>query len=269
MLRYHLKPTSIQVPHLSRKAPQIIAITLLLLLVIILIIIELTEDVVVENSLADGPLISAIMHFTSDVTTIISSWGYPGIFGLMILESSSLPLPSEVVLPFAGYLIFKGNLDFWVTVLVATVAAIIGSLIDYYIGLRGIEILTKRRVLGRVIFSMDQLAVAGRWFQKYGILAIFLTRLIPVLRTIISFPAGAAKMPLSKFLVFTTAGCFIWNALLIYVGYYLGSKWIEVAGFFHNVILAVIAFFIILLVVYILIRRKGRKIRLQQQTTKI
>jgi len=111
----------------------------------------------------------------------------------MILESSSLPLPSEVVLPFAGYLVYKGNLNFWVTIFVATVAAIIGSLIDYYIGLKGIEVLSKRRVLGRIIFSMDQLAVAGRWFQKYGALAIFLTRLILVLRTIISFPAGAAK----------------------------------------------------------------------------
>lgn len=263
MLRYRLKPTSTQVMRLRRKAPQIIAIALLLL-VSIFIIIELTEDLVVENPIASGPLIGAIMHFTSDVTAIVSSWGYPGIFGLMILESSSLPLPSEVVLPFAGYLVYKGNLNFWVTIFVATVAAIIGSLIDYYIGLKGIEVLSKRRVLGRIIFSMDQLAVAGRWFQKYGALAIFLTRLIPVLRTIISFPAGAAKMPLSKFLVFTTTGCFIWNALLIYVGYYLGTKWREVAGFFHIAILAVIAFFVILTVVYIIIRKKGRKIRLQQ-----
>jgi len=268
MLRYRLKLTSTQVMRLRRKAPQIIAIALLLL-VSIFIIIELTEDLVVENPIASGPLIGAIMHFTSDVTAIVSSWGYIGIFGLMILESSSLPLPSEVVLPFAGYLVYKGNLNFWVTVFVATVIAIVGSLIDYYIGLKGIEVLSKRRVLGRVIFSMDQLAVAGRWFQKYGALAIFLTRLIPVLRTIISFPAGAAKMPLSKFLVFTTTGCFIWNALLIYVGYYLGTKWIEVAGFFHIAILAVIAFFVILAVVYIIIRKKGRKIRLQQQATKI
>ncbi len=267
MMRYRLGSTSTRVTHLRKKAPQIIAITLILL-VSVFILIEVAEDFVIENPLASGPLISAIIHFTSDVTATVSSWGYPGIFGLMILESSSLPLPSEVVLPFAGYLIYKGNLDFWVTVFVATVAAIVGSLIDYYIGLKGIEVLTKRRVLGRVIFSMDQIAVAGRWFQKYGALTIFLARLIPVLRTIISFPAGAAKMPLPKFLVFTATGCFIWNSLLIYVGYYLGTNWIEVAGFFHNVILVFIAFFIILVVVYLFIRKKGRKIS-QPQATKI
>ena len=86
--------------------------------------------------------------------------------------------------------------------MVATVAAIVGSLIDYYIGLKGVEALSKRKVLGRVLFSMDQLAFADKWFSKYGSLTIFLARLIPGIRTLISFPAGAAKMPLTKFLIY-------------------------------------------------------------------
>src|SRR5665647_3667300 len=135
----------------------------------------------------------------------------------MILESSSLPVPSEVILPFSGYLVYTGQLNLWITIIVATIAAIVGSLIDYFIGLKGIEVLSKRRVLGRVLFSMDQLAFADEWFSKYGSLTIFLARLIPGIRTLISFPAGAAKMPLTKFLVYTTAGCILWNLSLIHI----------------------------------------------------
>jgi membrane protein DedA with SNARE-associated domain len=246
-----------------KKAPQLIAIAIIIGLAVY-VSFELLEDVFVEGqSPTSGPLISAIINFTRDVTKTVASWGYPGIFGLMILESSSLPIPSEVVLPFSGYLVSIGLLNFWETVLVATAAAIVGSLIDYYIGLKGIEALAKKRILGRVIFSMDQLAFAAKWFQKYGSLTIFLARLVPGLRTIISFPAGAAKMPLPKFVVFTTAGCLVWNALLIYVGLYLGSKWHEVASFSEYILIAVIAALVALLIAYLIVRRRRRKARAQ------
>jgi len=184
----------------------------------------------------------------------------------MILESSSLPVPSEVVLPFSGYLVSTGQLDFWATVAVATLAAIVGSIVDYYIGLKGIEVLTKRRVLGRVLFSMDQLKFAGQWFDKYGGLAIFLARLVPGIRTLISFPAGAANMPLPKFLAFTTAGCILWNSLLIYVGFYLGGNWTEVASISHYVLIAVVAGFAVMVAVYLVVRR--RKIKIRKTETK-
>lgn len=256
-----MEPTTPPVKRLRRKAPQLVAIAIVLIIALY-VLFELVEDVVIEGApLTSGPLISAIIHLTSDVTATVSSWGYGGVFALMILESSSLPVPSEVVLPFAGFLISsgRGNFDFWITVFVATIAAIIGSLIDYYIGLRGIEALAKRRFLGRVIFSTEQLTFAARWFQKYGSAAVFLARLVPVLRTFISFPAGAAKMPVPKFLAFTTAGCLIWNSLLIYVGYFLGSRWKEVAGFFHNIILGVIAVFLILIAGYLFMRRRRKR----------
>jgi membrane protein DedA with SNARE-associated domain len=212
-------------------------------------------------------LVSAIISFTRDVKNTVASWGYSGIFGLMVLESSSLPVPSEVILPFSGYLVSIGQLNFWVTVAVATVAAIIGSLIDYYIGLKGVEALAKRRVLGRFLFSKDQLALASKWFDKYGAIIIFLARLIPGIRTLISFPAGAAKMPITKFLVFTVAGCLLWNSVLIYVGYYLGSNWTEVAGFSHYIIIAVIAALVALAVAYLIVRNRRRKARAQAQNS--
>jgi membrane protein DedA with SNARE-associated domain len=250
-----------------RKAPQIIAATIIIILVVY-ISFEFLEDVFIEGtSLTSGPLVSAIMSFTRDVKNTVASWGYSGIFGLMVLESSSLPVPSEVVLPFSGYLISKGQLNFWITVVVATVAAIIGSLIDYYIGLKGVAALAKRRVLGRVLFSKDQLILASKWFDKYGAIIIFLARLIPGIRTLISFPAGAAKMPVPKFLVFTVAGCLLWNSVLIYVGYYLGSNWTEVAGISHYLIIAVVTAFVALVVVYLVMRSRRRKVRTQVQNS--
>ena len=235
---------------LRRKAPQIIAATIIIIFVVY-ISFEFLEDLFVEGT---------------SLKNTVASWGYPGIFGLMVLESSSLPIPSEIVLPFSGYLVSTGQLNFWETVLVATTAAIIGSLIDYYIGLKGVEALAKRRVLGRVLFSKDQLALASKWFDKYGAIIIFLARLIPGIRTLISFPAGAAKMSVPKFLVFTVAGCLLWNSILIYVGYYLGSNWIEVAGISHYIIIAVIAASVTLVVVYLVMRRR-RKARDQVQNS--
>ena len=246
---------------LRRKAPQIIAIAIIIALATY-VLFEVTEDVLIEGApITSGPLISVIMHFTSDVKITVSSWGYPGIFGLMILESSSLPVPSEVVLPFSGYLVSINRLDFWGTVIVATVAAVVGSLVDYFIGLKGIEVLTRRKVLGKVLFSMDQLTFAGKWFNKYGTIAIFLGRLVPGIRTLISFPAGAAKMPLAKFLVFTTAGCVLWNSILIYVGYYLGVNWTEVAGISHYIIIAAVAALAAVFALYLVMRRRRRRQR--------
>jgi membrane protein DedA with SNARE-associated domain len=244
---------------LRRKAPQLIVAAIALIL-IAYVAFEILEDVLIEGApITSDPWISAIISFTKDVTATVSSWGYPGIFGLMLLESSSLPVPSEVMLPFAGYLVSIAQLNFGLTVLVATVAAIAGSLIDYFIGLKGFQGLAEHKVLGRVIFSTAQLETAGRWFKKYGSFMIFIARLIPGLRTIISFPAGAARMPLPKFAAFTTAGCLLWNGVLIYVGYYLGSNWREVAAVSQYIIVGVIATFAVLIAVYLVVRRRKRE----------
>ncbi len=237
---------------LRKKAPQIIAAT-----IIIILAVYISFDFLEGNT---------IISFSRNVKNTIASWGYSGIFVLMVLESSSLPIPSEIVLLFSGYLVSIGQLNFLITILVATVAAIIGSMIDYYIGLKGVEALAKRRFLGRVLFSKNQLALVSKWFDKYGVMIIFLSRLIPGIRTLISFPAGAARMPIAKFLVFTIAGCLLWNIVLIYIGYYLGSNWAEVADFSHYLLIAVIAALIALIVAYFLIQSRRRKARDQAQT---
>jgi len=200
-------------------------------------------------------LISAIISLTHNVKDTVQSWGYGGVFVLMLLESSSLPIPSEVVLPFAGYLISKGILNVWITVAVATAAGITGSLIDYYIGLKGVQSLAKHKILGRVILSQKQLEVAASWFTKHGASMVFFSRLIPGFRTIVSFPAGAVRMKLPKFIAYTTAGCIVWNVVLIYIGWYLGKNWVEVAGISRYLILASVIGFLIL-AFYLLIRRK-------------
>jgi membrane protein DedA with SNARE-associated domain len=174
----------------------------------------------------------------------------------MLLETSSLPIPSEVILPFAGYLSYMGQFNFWLVVAVATVAGIFGSLIDYYIGLKAVQALVRNKVLGKVILSTAQLELAERWFERYGILIIFVSRLIPGFRTTFSFPAGAAKMPLKKFLAFTTAGCLLWNIILVYLGWYLGKNWTAVAGISRYLIVVSVAAAPVIIVVYLIVRKR-------------
>lgn len=245
---------------LRRKAPQLI-VAAIAIVIVVYVMFEFLEDALIEGApLTSGPLVSAIISLTRDITITVQSWGYPGVFVLMLLESSSLPIPSEAVLPFAGYLISMGQLNLWVTVTVATIAGIVGSLVDYYIGLKGVHTLTRHRVLGRVLFSTSQLEVAARWFNRYGNFMVFLGRLIPGFRTVVSFPAGAVRMSLPKFVAFTTAGCLLWNTILIYVGWYLGSNWSEVAGISRYLIIAAVAAVVITVGVY-LIKRKRRKVQ--------
>jgi membrane protein DedA with SNARE-associated domain len=241
---------------IRRKAPQIIAVVLILAVVGYLLFMVL-EDIVAGGN--GAPLLSTIVAFLGNAKATVSSWGYGGIFGLMLLESSSLPIPSEIVLPFSGYLVSIGQLNFLLTIVVSTVAAVLGSLVDYYIGLKGIETLLKRKILGRTLFSLNQLMVAAKWFNRHGSVMIFAARLVPGLRTLISFPAGAVKMSLPKFIALTTAGCLLWNTLLIYVGYYLGVNWREVAEVSHYVLIAIVATLVVLAVVYLVIRRRRRK----------
>jgi membrane protein DedA with SNARE-associated domain len=184
---------------LRRKAPQLIVVAIAIT-IFAYVSFELLEDVLIEGApLTSGPLVSAIISFTKDATATVTSWGYSGVFGLMLLESSFLPIPSELILPFSGYLVSIGQLNFWVTVLVATIAAVAGSLVDYYIGLKGVQALAKHRILGRVLFSTDQLKFAARWLNRYGSIMVCAGRLIPGFRTLVSFPAGAVKMSLVKF----------------------------------------------------------------------
>ena len=244
---------------LRRKAPQLIVVAIAII-VVVYFVLDFLEDVVIEGGpITSEPIISIILSITRGVTGAVQAWGYSGIFGLMLLESSSLPIPSEVILPFAGYLASMGQLDVWITVTLATFAGLAGSLIDYYIGLKGVQSLIQHKILGKALLSTNQLEVAEKWFIKYGSLMIFISRLIPGFRTTFSFPAGAAKMKLSKFIAFTTAGCLLWNVILVYLGWYLGKNWTQVAGVSHYLIIAAVATIVIIIVVYLFSRRRKKQ----------
>jgi membrane protein DedA with SNARE-associated domain len=233
---------------------------MILIAVAAFLLFEITEDVLIEGSpITSEPIIAAIISFTHDVTQTIRSWGYAGVFFLMLLESSSLPIPSEVILPFAGFLAFQAQLNLVLIIIIATISGVIGSLIDYYIGKKGVNVLAKYKILGHVILSEEQLSVASHWFYKYGSVMVFLGRLVPGFRTFISFPAGAVRMSIAKFVVFTAAGCLIWNSLLVYVGYYLGSNWSEVAAVSHDLIIVIVIVAIAAALLYLLIRRRRQK----------
>jgi membrane protein DedA with SNARE-associated domain len=264
-MRYRL--VSLKFQKLRKKTPQII-VAAIAIGVVVLILLEILEDVFIEGApISGGPLsavINGIVSLTRNVTATLSSWGYTGVFAFMLLESSSLPIPSEVILPFAGYLVSLGQLNLWVTIAVATIAGVAGSLIDYYIGLKAAHVMSEHRILGKVFFTRSQLEVAVSWFGRYGAIVVFFSRLIPGFRTIVSFPAGAVKMPLAKFVAYTTAGCVVWNALLIYVGYWLGSKWAQVAGVSHDLIIATVLAVGIGLGVFVVWRHRRAKSKTPQ-----
>jgi membrane protein DedA with SNARE-associated domain len=241
---------------LRKNAPQLIAIAIVVV-VVLYFVLDFLDDVVMEgNPVTSEPIIGLVISIVRGVTSTVRVFGYPGIFALMLLETSSLPIPSEVILPFAGYLSYLGQFNIWLIVAVATAAGIFGSLIDYYIGLKGVQSLVKHKILGKVVLSASQLELAEKWFDKHGSLIVFASRLIPGFRTTFSFPAGAAKMPLKKFLAFTTAGSFLWNAILVYLGWYLGENWTLVSAISRYLILVSVASIATVIVVFLLVRRR-------------
>ncbi len=168
---------------------------------------------------AGGSLIS-----TTSVLDFMKSYGYLSLFALMALESASTPVPSEIVLPFAGYLVYIGVLDFWLALAVSTVASLTGALVDYFLALWlgspfGVRLLRLFRV------RSDDLDRAEGWFKRSGQWTVFVARFVPVLRTVISLPAGLFEMRLRPFVLLTVAGCFAWSAILIYAGYLAGPAW--------------------------------------------
>jgi membrane protein DedA with SNARE-associated domain len=157
------------------------------------------------------------------VLNIFGQLGYPGIFILMIMESATLPVPSELVLPFGGYLVSQGRLEFWSVVAVATLGSLIGTMIDYSIG----YYLGRPAVLryGRVVrFSQERLETTEKWFTIHGNSVVLLARFVPLLRTLIAFPAGIVKMETKRFLAFSAIGIVLWDIALVYLGLVAGQN---------------------------------------------
>ncbi len=189
-------------------------------------------------------------------TNVVGDLGLPGIFLLMTPESAGIPIPSEATMLFAGFNVSKGEYSLAAAVLVASVANLVGSLIAYWIGSYGRdELLVKH---GKFLhLSESHLAWGDRWFEKYGTPAVFFSRMLPVVRTFISFPAGAARMPLGRFAVLTFLGALPWNLALTLAGKAAKDNWTDIKAQLHYVDYAVVAL-IVVGAVYLVVRwRRG------------
>jgi membrane protein DedA with SNARE-associated domain len=147
----------------------------------------------------------------------------------MTLEGATLPVPSEIVLPLTGFLVYQHNMDFWPAVIVASLGGLLGTIIDFSIG----YYLGRSAVLryGRKIrLNEKHLIIVEGWFAKHGSAAVLLARFVPLLRTLIAFPAGVAKMRIAKFLFFSTIGIVVWDIILIYLGVLAGQNYAIIAG---------------------------------------
>jgi membrane protein DedA with SNARE-associated domain len=189
------------------------------------------------DSAGGVPVLGIAAWVISATVQTVQRWGSLGVLALMALESSSLPVPSEVVLPLSGYLIRAGSMDPVTAFLAALAGSMAGSYVDYYIGRAfGVE------VLGRLPWvSGDALRRAEEWFRRYGEPMVIVTRMIPGMRTLISFPAGALGMGAAKFGVYTAIGSALWDAVLMGAGYGLAAGWEAASAAAQDLLIPTIA----------------------------
>lgn len=169
----------------------------------------------------------------SFIINLISTAGYAGIVLAMAIESACIPLPSEIIMPFSGYLVSQGTFALWPVALAGAIGNVIGSLAVYVAGyLGGRSFILK---YGKyLLVTVRDVEIADRWFSRYGQAAIFLSRLTPIVRTFISLPAGISRMPLLPFLLYTFVGSYLWAWGLAWGGMKLGEHWTTLGGYFHK-----------------------------------
>ncbi|MBI2208315.1 DedA family protein [Candidatus Woesearchaeota archaeon] len=191
------------------------------------------------------------------ITLGMSTTGYFGLFILMALESMIAPIPSEIVMPFAGYLALQGRFDFFLALLVSSLGSIFGSLFSYYIGFYGGRpfVLKYGRYL---LLEKEHLEWTENWFKRQGQKTIFISRFIPVVRHLISIPAGIAKMAVHKFIIYTFLGATIWNLILLYAGFRLGQHWDKIHQYSKELDIIFVAL-VILFFVYFIWKHRERK----------
>ncbi|MCL4405173.1 MAG: DedA family protein [Patescibacteria group bacterium] len=176
---------------------------------------------------------SLLSEISAFILAVVSSLGYWGVFILMVFESLDIPIPSEVVLPFAGFLVYLGKFDIVAVILIAATGNLVGSLINYWLAYRyrdgAAALIEKWHLVG-----VKEINWAYRWFETRGLIVVFLGRLLPIVRTFISFPAGFFKVSLKHFALLTFIGSFIWGAALTYIGYVAGYNWMTLEPYFRQ-----------------------------------
>jgi membrane protein DedA with SNARE-associated domain len=188
-------------------------------------------------------------------TNVVEEIGLLGIFVLMLLESACIPIPSEATMLFAGFNVSEGEYSLFAATMVGSVANLVGSWVAYWVGYAGrVDILEKHGK--KLHIKKSHLEWADRWFERHGDITVFVTRMLPIIRTFISLPAGVARMPFWRFSVLTLLGCIPWVLMLTWIGKSAGDNWEDWKDSLHYFDYFVAAC-IVIGVVYLLIRRRG------------
>ena len=198
------------------------------------------------------------MHdIINSLLNTLNAMGYPGIFALMAMESSVIPLPSELVMPPAGYLAHQGQMNIWVVILMGTLGSLAGAYANYFVS----------RWLGRPLvlkygkyvgINEKKFAKVESFFLKHGEISTFIGRLLPVIRHLISIPAGIARMNHLRFSLYTLAGAGIWCTILTWIGYFIGKEQALIMQYSHQALIGVIIFSAVLIAVYVWRQKKGK-----------
>lgn len=191
---------------------------------------------------------------------IMMAMGYPGIFLVMFLECVFPPIPSEVIMPLAGFLVEQGEFSFWLVILSGTLGSLAGALLLYALGVWADEAILRRwvRKYGKWIQVTEKdIDRSMHWFDRFGQPVIFFGRMIPIVRSLISIPAGMDHMSMGKFLTFTTIGSVLWNLLLTYGGMLLGENWpkiIDWLDIYQNIVLGILVILALAVLVWLIYR---------------
>lgn len=202
-------------------------------------------------------LVEIIAVVAAKVTACIAALGYWGVAIGMAIESANIPLPSELILPFGGYLVYEGQLHFWGTALAGALGGTLGSIVSYWLGYYGGRPLLAK--YGKYVgFSPKRFYTAEQWFLRYGELTVFFTRLMPIVRTFISLPAGISGMNFYRFVLYTFLGSLPWCVFLTYLGMKLGEHWHILGPWFHKMDVLIVGALLVLVVLYVYHKRSYR-----------
>lgn len=203
-----------------------------------------------------------ITHYlVENLTHLIETFGLWAVFILMTAESALIPIPSEITMPFAGFMAGRGLMNFWLAVTVGAFANLVGSWLAYWLGYtKGEEwVRGAIRKWGKwLLIKEKEFDRAKDWFSKYGQIVTFTSRLLPVVRTFISLPAGIARMNLPVFSVLTFVGSFIWSAFLAYLGLKLGQNWLDIEPYFRKFQFLIAGFGVLAVFLYIRAHLKSK-----------
>ena len=191
-------------------------------------------------------ILGTITKFALDT---IEAWGSVGVFVLMTLESANIPIPSEVIMPFSGFLVAMGRFSYWPIIFVGALGNLVGSIISYYAAIPLMNHLKKNR----------EFVAVEKWYERFGEWSIFVGRLLPVVRTFISFPAGMFRVNIWKFSLYTFVGSFLWTWLLTHIGFLLGENWDVLGPYFRQFDYVIVGAGIVITALYAWYHVRGRK----------